>query len=139
TANFNGSNNTAIGISAGSTNTSGTTNTFAGANTSGGGAGTSTNGTFVGNGANSSINGADNQSAFGNGATSHVANGMVLGNAPALVGIGTSDPEQKLDVIGNTNINNGDATIGHITPAFTINLNTGTSTGATNINTSAGA
>lgn len=76
-----GSGNTAMGINSGSSLTTGSNNTFIGANTVGGAALT-------------------NATAIGYGATVTTSNSLVLGEL-VNVGIGTSAPGSKLDVVGS--------------------------------------
>ncbi len=77
-----GGSNTAVGFSSLSANVTGSSNTA------------------VGSGANVSIDGLTNATAIGANATVGASNSLVLGNN-ADVGIGTSTPTSKLDVVGN--------------------------------------
>jgi hypothetical protein len=82
--NTNASNNVAIGVGAGAFNAIGTNNTF------------------LGSGANASVNNLTNATAIGANAIVTQSNTLVLGNG-ANVGIGTSSPLARLDVLANTN------------------------------------
>lgn len=81
--NSTGSDNTFIGEAAGSENLSGTSNTA------------------LGSGANFDSNDLANATAIGAGARVAKSNSLVLGNSFVNVGIGTSAPDYKLDVVGD--------------------------------------
>lgn len=95
-------NNTVIGSSAFKNNTSGSNNTAIGKN-AGNGNTTGSRNTYVGTNARPSSNGLTNATAIGDSAVVSASNSLVLGNN-AKVGIGTSSPIEKLDIVGNTKI-----------------------------------
>ncbi len=80
-----GGNNVALGYQAGDLNTTGSDNTF------------------IGSGADASLNNLSNATAIGANAVVSQSNTIVLGDG-ANVGIGTSTPAEKLEVIGNIEI-----------------------------------
>ena len=102
----NGSNNTAVGTQAGGGN--GDFNTAVGANTLYNGSGSLI--TVLGFGSNSATN-LTNATAIGANAMVGSSNSLVLGNN-ANIGIGTSTPTNKLEVVGNTNTTNFQMTAG---------------------------
>lgn len=98
--NTNGSFNNAIGNNAAQANTTGSSNTAIGdnalnANTTG------SNNTAIGAGANVSLVNLSNATAIGANAIVSASNALVLGNN-ANIGIGTSSPASKLEVVGTT-------------------------------------
>ena len=91
-------NNTALGSYAGTATTAGD-NTFIGAYS--GGTNTSgTGNTFIGHDADATASNLTNTTAIGSGARVGVSNAMVLGANNTNVGIGTSNPNFKLHVVG---------------------------------------
>lgn len=94
-----GSNNVYLGREAGFSNTTGSANTFIGGET-GRSNTTGTGLTFLGNNAGSaSTDGLTNATAIGYNAQATTSNTLILGNG-AKVGIGTSNPDEKLTVNG---------------------------------------
>lgn len=71
---------------------------------------TGSNNTAIGNSANAGSGNLTNATALGASATVNQSNALVLGNN-ADVGIGTSTPDEKLHVVGNVKIEDGDLTI----------------------------
>ncbi|MFB0925437.1 MAG: hypothetical protein QMB65_09175 [Vicingaceae bacterium] len=113
--NIDGGNNAAFGFSSLSSNTSGDFNVAVGV-----GAGqsniTGSNNTFIGKSADASVNNLTNASAIGADAQVDVSNALILGNN-ANVGIGTSAPAAKLDVIGTVKITDGTQGVGKVLTA----------------------
>jgi len=102
-SNEDGSSNSALGADALSQNITGESNVAVGyeagnANISG------NNNIFIGRGSNASAGNLTNASAIGFNVTVSASNSMVLGNG-VNVGIGTSNPTEKLEVIGNVTAN----------------------------------
>lgn len=126
-ANTTGADNTAIGMDGMLNNTSGTMNTSIGTyalvnNTTGNynsGIGknalytniTGSNNTALGYNADVSTGALTNATAIGSGAIVSASNSLVLGNG-ANVGIGISNPTNKLEVVGNTKTTNFQMTSG---------------------------
>ena len=96
-----GGGNVAIGINSLETNTSGTNNTV------------------LGTQADVASGGLSNATAIGAQAIVGESNALVLGNN-ANVGIGTSTPSAKLDLVGNVRINDGTAQPGYVLTASDI-------------------
>lgn len=92
-ANGSGEENTAVGYRAGDSNTSGINNTF------------------IGGDADAGSGNLTNATAIGYNATVSSSNSLVLGNG-ANVGIGTSSPASKLEVVGTTKTTNLQMTTG---------------------------
>ncbi|QJW88013.1 bZIP transcription factor [Spirosoma taeanense] len=78
----NGSNNTAIGFESGRGNAAGSTNTFLGYH------------------ADANFVGIENATAIGAHAVVSASNAMVLGNGSVNVGIGSSNPQNRLHILG---------------------------------------
>jgi hypothetical protein len=97
--NSDGTSGVFVGVSSGNNNTSGSFNTFVGY-LSGQSNTTASSNTFVGAFADGAP-GVTNATAIGANAVAARSNVVVLGNA-ADVGIGTSDPSSKLEVVGTT-------------------------------------
>ncbi|MEM6317387.1 MAG: tail fiber protein [Bacteroidota bacterium] len=93
--NYSGFNNIGIGSNALSLNSRGSNNTA------------------IGNSANVDSDNLSNATAIGAGAIVNQSNALVLGNN-ANVGIGTSTPNEKLHVVGNVKIEDGNAQAGYI-------------------------
>jgi len=100
-SNTSGSSNVIVGDTAGFNNTTGTGNTFVGQG-SGGSNTTENENTFLGSHASGAAS-ITNSTAIGANATVTQSDSVVLGNN-ARVGIGTSSPTSKLDVIGRVEI-----------------------------------
>ena len=95
--NINGSNNVAVGKDSGTFLSDGTTAVTA-----------TTNGVFIGSGTSPAANGQNNQIVIGYQATGIGSNSVVIGNDSITktllkgnVGIGTTNPVEKLDIVGN--------------------------------------
>lgn len=128
-SNSTGSSNTFIGHQAGNNATTGSNNTFIGssasagttigiANTalgSGAGAGNTTGNfnTFVGTQSQASVANLTNATAIGANASVGASNSIVLGNS-ANVGIGVSTPLDKLHVVGNIRMVDGNQAAGKV-------------------------
>lgn len=97
-----GDNNTVVGASGLKNNTTGSNNTALGKN-AGNGNTTGSRNTFLGSNARPSSNALFNATAIGDSAVVSASNSLILGKN-ANVGIGTSSPIEKLDVVGNTKI-----------------------------------
>jgi hypothetical protein len=119
------SQNSFFGAQAGKNNSTGTNNLFLGYN-AGFSNTTESNNTFVGANTNGAA-GITNATALGANAVVMQSNSVVLGNN-ANVGIGTSAPQAKLHVVGNTaGLFDGNVTInGNISVSGTANLNANT-------------
>lgn len=96
--NTNGSSNNAIGNNAAQANTTGSSNTAIGDNALNTNT-TGSNNTAIGAGANVSVVNLNNATAIGANAIVSASNALVLGNN-ANIGIGTSAPASKLEVVG---------------------------------------
>lgn len=105
-----GSANAAVGTRALQNVTTGRGNTAIG-NNAGTKITTGNNNTFLGYGAEAGSDGLNNVTAIGASATVTVSNSIVLGNN-ANVGIGTSGPTEKLEVVGKTKTTNFQMTNG---------------------------
>lgn len=97
--NTTANNNSFLGQYAGYYNTTGSQNTFLGRGT---GLNNTTGGanTFIGYNADASTNNLTNATAIGANATVTASNSMVLGDNNVKVGLGISNPQEKLHVIG---------------------------------------
>ncbi|MBK8339426.1 MAG: hypothetical protein IPK99_05190 [Flavobacteriales bacterium] len=119
--NSTGGGNTFLGGSAGSATTTGGQNTFVGT-----GAGstnsTGTQNTLIGNGAALNANNLTNATAIGRGSRVDVNDGLVLGSvnginaatSTSLVGIGTTAPLDRLHVVGNIRMVDGNQALGRV-------------------------
>ncbi len=119
--NSTGGGNTFLGGSAGSATTTGGQNTFVGT-----GAGstnsTGTQNTLIGNGAAVNANNLTNATAIGRSSRVDVNNGLVLGSvnginaatSTSLVGIGTTAPLDRLHVVGNIRMVDGNQALGRV-------------------------
>ncbi|MBK6541458.1 MAG: hypothetical protein IPG10_09295 [Flavobacteriales bacterium] len=115
-----GSLNTFLGATAGNANSTGAGNTFVGA-ASGGSNSTGTENTAIGFSANVS-NALTNATAVGNRALATQSNSVVLGSingvngssVSANVGIGTTAPAQRLHVVGNIRMEDGNQAVGRV-------------------------
>ena len=116
--NTSGLQNSFFGKFAGLNNTTGSNNTFVGYN-SGTSNASASNNTFIGANANGAA-GITNATAIGSGASVQQSNSVVLGNS-ANVGIGTTAPEQRLHVVGNSGFM-GNVGIGTTNPLRTIQI-----------------
>ncbi len=111
-ATVSGANNTALGTSAMNANTTGTQNVALGrygwiTNTTG------SSNTLLGYAADVSTAALTNATAIGANASVATSNSLVLGNS-ANVGIGTSSPLDKLHVVGNIRMVDGNQSVGRI-------------------------
>ncbi len=105
-SNIDGFENTFLGREAGSSNTTGAANTFVG-RLSGASNTTGTRNTFLGVAAGTNSDSVDRAMAIGFNAKVDCSNCAVIGGTGAdsvNVGIGTADPQARLDVVGNTKI-----------------------------------
>jgi hypothetical protein len=102
-SNTTGSGNVAVGAGALDSNTTGSSNVGVGGGT-GGALSTGSQNTFVGAGAGSTHPDLANGTAIGYGASVTQDDSLVLGNSSVSVGIGTSAPNTKLQVVGNIRV-----------------------------------
>lgn len=103
--------NTFVGNSAGLANTGGSSNSFFGAS-SGVSNTTGANNTAIGNNANFNSSNLTNATAIGAGALVAQSDSLVLGNNSVNVGIGTSSPNFKLDVVGRSRFRQKSGSVG---------------------------
>lgn len=99
--NTSGVSNVGIGVSAGQDNTTGVGNVFVG-NSSGSNNVTGFHNTFIGTNTSTGISSVSFSTAIGFGAVVNASNSLVLGNTSTNVGIGTSAPANKLEVVSGT-------------------------------------
>ncbi|MBK9075607.1 MAG: hypothetical protein IPL77_11635 [Flavobacteriales bacterium] len=120
-ANSTGGGNTFLGTQSGQATTTGGQNTFIG--TSAGSTNiTGTQNTLIGNGAALNANNLTNATAIGRGSRVDVNDGLVLGSvnginaatSTSLVGIGTTAPLDRLHVVGNIRMVDGNQALGRV-------------------------
>jgi hypothetical protein len=119
--NTTGGGNTFLGVQSGAANSTGGQNTFIGT----GAGSTNTNGTqntLVGNGAALNAGNLTNATAIGRGSRVDVSDGLILGSvmgingatSTSLIGIGTTAPLDRLHVVGNIRMVDGNQALGRI-------------------------
>ena len=99
---YNGTCNSAFGKNAGMNITSGNNNTLVGTNT-GASIADGNNNTLIGKNADASTGASSYRTAIGADSVVEQDNSIVLGRVSDFVGIGTTKPDAKLHVVGNSN------------------------------------
>ncbi|MEZ5428346.1 MAG: tail fiber domain-containing protein [Pyrinomonadaceae bacterium] len=133
--NSGGNANSFFGSGAGNNNSTGGNNSFFGSD-AGSANGTGSNNTIIGGAANVTLNNLTNATALGSRAAVSQSNSLVLGSingingasADTNVGIGLTNPTQRLQVVGNA-VFSGNLGIGTTTPNFKFELIDSSNTG----------